>query len=353
MRTRVRTALLALRHQVLREATARHLALTSGVLLLATSATVIPLGRVSSAGDGSSRQVLQSQTQVEAVSADPALDAIFREKGITSRGNRPGVSQVDPAFSPTVKPAETPSPTATSVPPTATTLPPTAVPTPVPTPVPTAAPTIVPPPTQPAPAPRPAQPPAPQLRVGIQAGHWKESELPAELASLRGATGASGSGWREVDVNLNVAQRVAAMLRDSGVIVDILPATVPSSYKADAFVAIHGDANSNPSASGYKLARATWSKIPQKDDSLIQAISGQYAVSTGLKLHAGSITDDMRQYYAFNWPKLVHAVSSTTPSAIIEVGFLTTSTDRRLLLEQPDRAASGIAAGLLGFLGVR
>jgi len=189
------------------------------------------------------------------------------------------------------------------------------------------------------------------LRVGIQAGHWKNSELPAELASLRGSTGAVGNGWKEVDVNLDVASRVAGILREKGVQVDLIPATVPVDYQADAFVALHGDANGNPSVSGFKLARARWSKIPQKDDALIQAISAEYQAATGLREHPSTITENMRQYYAFDWKDLKHAVNPATPAVILEMGFLTTTSDRQLLLEQPDRVAQGIARGILKFLG--
>lgn len=66
------------------------------------------------------------------------------------------------------------------------------------------------------------------FRVGIQAGHWKTSELPTELASLRTSTGASGSGWREVDINLDIAKRVVALLEQQGVQTDLIPSTVPA-----------------------------------------------------------------------------------------------------------------------------
>jgi len=200
----------------------------------------------------------------------------------------------------------------------------------------------------PAPAPSPAEP----LRVGIQAGHWKASELPDELAALRGSGGAVGDGWREVDVNLDVASRVAAILAQAGIQVDLLPSTIPIDYKADAFVAIHADANGDSGLSGYKLARAVWSSIPAKDDDLIAAISGEYQSATGLKLEPHTITQNMLRYYAFNH-RLQHSVDPATPAVILEMGFLTNADDRALLTQQPDRVAQGIAAGILKFLGVK
>jgi len=200
----------------------------------------------------------------------------------------------------------------------------------------------------------PEQQQEPQLtgRVGIQVGHWKNSELPAELASLRGSTGAAGNGWREVDVNLDISRRVAALLEKQGVTVDLIPATVPIRYKADAFIAVHGDANSNTSVSGYKLARASASRNAARDDALLNAVSSAYGSATGLRFHAGTITRNMTSYYAFS-QGLQHSVDASTPAVILELGFLTTTSDRKLLLEQPDRAAEGIANGIAKFLQSR
>src|SRR5437868_4578374 len=75
------------------------------------------------------------------------------------------------------------------------------------------------------------------FRVGVQIGHYKNNELPQQLERLSGDTGAFGGGRSEVDLNFDVANRVAGLLRASGVQVDVLPATVPTGYSADAFVA--------------------------------------------------------------------------------------------------------------------
>ena len=187
-------------------------------------------------------------------------------------------------------------------------------------------------------------------RVGIQAGHWLNSQLPDELASLRGSTGASGEGWSEVGVNLDIAQRLVALLRQAGVEADLIPATVPVHYKADAFVALHCDGNANSALSGYKLARAIWSAIPEEDDALLHAIESEYQAGTGLDEHPQTITQNMLQYYAFNNRRLQHAVDPATPAVILEMGFLTNSRDRELLMQQPDRVAQAIANGILKFL---
>jgi N-acetylmuramoyl-L-alanine amidase len=187
-------------------------------------------------------------------------------------------------------------------------------------------------------------------RVGIQAGHWLNAELPGELSALKGSTGAEGKGWAEVDVNLDIARRVVALLEKAGVQADLLPATVPVDYQADAFVALHGDANSDPAASGFKVARSDWSRIPAKDDALVGDIISAYQAGTGLKNDPATITYAMRRYYAFNNRRYQHAVDPATPSAILEMGFLTSPKDRDLLVNHPDQAARAIANGILKFL---
>src|SRR5690242_6743701 len=81
------------------------------------------------------------------------------------------------------------------------------------------------------------------LRVGLQAGHWKNAQLPASQARLRSSIGTAAAGRTEVALNLDLANRTASLLRAQGIVVDILPATVPTGYRADAFVAIHADGN--------------------------------------------------------------------------------------------------------------
>src|SRR5215213_2908938 len=57
-------------------------------------------------------------------------------------------------------------------------------------------------------------PPGPK-RVGLQAGHWRTHEIPAELRGL--GPGTSAGGRDEWEVNLDLAERTAALLRAAGV----------------------------------------------------------------------------------------------------------------------------------------
>ena len=192
-----------------------------------------------------------------------------------------------------------------------------------------------------------AAPAAP--RVGLQVGHWRIDELPDDEARLRGQTGGSGGGYREVDVNLAVVERTAAVLTARGVTVDILPATVPPGYRADAFVALHCDVNGDPSMRGYKLARFSESAIPTFDDALVATVGGRFAADTGQPRDA-NVTRAMTGYYAFNSRDFAHAIDPQTPGAIVELGFLSNPLDLNLLLYQPDLVATAVADGILRYL---
>ncbi len=196
------------------------------------------------------------------------------------------------------------------------------------------------------------QPEPPSLagkRVGLQVGHWQCADLPSELASLRSSTGGSGGGYREVDLNLKVAQSVADILQQQGIQVDVMPATVPVKYKADAFVAIHADANASSRPRGFKAARSPRSSIPTQDDALVASLYAEYASATGFP-RSTAITNNMLYYYAFASSRIDHTVDALTPAAIIEIGYLTNPTDRAFIVNSTNVVAAGVARGILQFL---
>jgi hypothetical protein len=190
-------------------------------------------------------------------------------------------------------------------------------------------------------------PPGPK-RVGLQAGHWRIEEAPQELSRL--GHGASGGGRAEWEVNLDLARRTAELLQREGVEADVLPATVPPSYRAHAFLSIHADGDEKGALRGYKLARAAFSAAPEADDRLLADLYDAYGKATGLPRDDLHITRRMTAYYAFNSRRYCHAVAPGVPAAILEAGFLTSAADRQLLLGNPDAAAKGMALGLLRYL---
>lgn len=207
---------------------------------------------------------------------------------------------------------------------------------------PTATPSAIPTPTP--------RPPGTPPRVGIQIGHLRSHELPEEQAHLRTSTGARWNGLTEAQVNEAIAVRVRDILAAAGVEVDLLPATVPPAYDADAFVAIHAD-GSVEGARGWKIA-TPW-RASAASRALLAAVASTYGAITGLPEDRNGITINMRGYYAFNYRRHSHAIARTTPAIIIETGFLTSAADREIIVERPDLAARGIAEGILKYLRQR
>lgn len=188
-------------------------------------------------------------------------------------------------------------------------------------------------------------------RVGLQVGHLRSNELPEELARLRTSTGTRWGGVTEAELNLDIVNRIKPLLEAEGVIVDVLPATVPPSYAADAFLAIHADGSANTAARGWKLA-TPW-RASEASKQLMAAVAAAYGPATGLPEDVGGVTVNMKGYYAFNWRRHTHAISRYTPAIIVEMGFMTNAADRAVLFNQPDRVARGIAEGVLAYLRER
>ena len=185
------------------------------------------------------------------------------------------------------------------------------------------------------------------VRIALQAGHWKAGEAPDEQAGLR-SNGARAAGHAEWEVNLEIASRTAAMLRDSGYTVEILPTTIPPGYWADLFISIHADGHSSPRTSGYRAA------APRRDRTgraaeFATLLDRTYGEETGLPYY-GTVTRRMRGYYAFNYRRYDHALHPMTVGVILETGFLTSPRDREVIVDGPDRAARGIVRAVTRFV---
>ncbi|MBI2644216.1 MAG: N-acetylmuramoyl-L-alanine amidase [Candidatus Wildermuthbacteria bacterium] len=186
-------------------------------------------------------------------------------------------------------------------------------------------------------------------QVALQVGHWKLEGIPWELQRLYQSRQARGGGKIEWEVNLEIAQKTAALLEKEGIGVTLLPAVLPGVYKADVFVAIHADQNPLlPYASGFKAAASAYDQSG-KAKQLAQLLNKEYRTATWLNQER-YIPATMPYYYAFNWKKFLYAVHPTTPAAIIETGYLSNPRDRAILVTNPAMAAQGIAQAILKFL---
>lgn len=184
------------------------------------------------------------------------------------------------------------------------------------------------------------------VRIALQAGHWRASEAPDELARLR-SNGTMGGGRHEWEVTLEIARHAAGLLEARGYEVEILPTTIPPGYRADLFIAIHADGFHSPAASGFSVA------APRRDatgqgQAFADVLAGHYRAASGLRHRVA--TRRMQGYYAFNARRYRHALDPRTPAVILEAGFLTSPADREILFHAPDRLAQGIAAAVEEFL---
>jgi N-acetylmuramoyl-L-alanine amidase len=156
-------------------------------------------------------------------------------------------------------------------------------------------------------------------------------------------------GLQEVDVNLKVALALAHILESLGYKVDLLQEFDARlrGYHADALISIHADScepypNADPPASGFKIASAEDSYVPDEEMRLVTCLARKYGARTGMFYHASTVTYDMTRYHTF------YEIDGRTPAAIIETGFL--YADRAILNGQPDLIAHGIADGIVCYL---
>jgi len=184
------------------------------------------------------------------------------------------------------------------------------------------------------------------VRIALQAGHWRANEAPDELRGLRD-NGTSSRGKPEWEVNLDIARRTAAMLEPMGYQVDILPAVVPPDYRAHLFISIHADGSNDADASGFRVG------APRRDatgraSAAADLLERSYREATGLR-QLPDVTRRMSNYYAFNYRRYEHALHPMTIAVILETGFLTSASDWRIIVDDPDRAARGIVAAVTSF----
>ncbi len=208
--------------------------------------------------------------------------------------------------------------------------------------------------------------PAGPLRVTIQVGHLLNADaptaissagsaatsvtadevLPLELSQLGRHGGAQVGTLREVEINRAVAEQVRRRLTERGYQVTVLSAVIPAEHYADAFIAIHADAN-NPDLSGFLISTPAVD-YSGRGDQLREAIADHYWRATDL-LRLPYASEAMTHYYAFNWSHFKHALHPATPAIIIEVGNLNNLNDLAALTLRQDQVAQGIVDGLETF----
>lgn len=176
--------------------------------------------------------------------------------------------------------------------------------------------------------------------IGIVAGHYSSDPNQHDPGAV------CPDGLEEEQVNYDIAYLVMQKLGQMGYTVDLLQEWDPKlqGYQAMALVSIHNDTCQylGEDYTGFKVASAIASAIPENDSRLSNCLIDRYQKTTGMLFHFNTITTDMTYYHNF------YEVNSQTPAAIIETGFL--NLDRVMLTEKKDIVAQGIVDGILCFV---
>lgn len=179
-------------------------------------------------------------------------------------------------------------------------------------------------------------------RIGVVAGHF--GNLNDSGAVCRDAAG--NVVVTEAEINENLARLVVDELNRLGYQAELLQEfdTRLSGYRASALISIHNDTCDyiDEQATGFKVAAALNNRDPNRSSRLVECLRARYTATTGLAFRAGSVTNDMTYYHAFD------EIDPATTAAIIETGFM--NLDYDLLVNRPQIAAEGVTRGILCFV---
>ncbi|MEM6430157.1 MAG: N-acetylmuramoyl-L-alanine amidase [Deinococcota bacterium] len=185
-------------------------------------------------------------------------------------------------------------------------------------------------------------------KVALQIGHEDVQAHPDELHRLRWNTGGYAAGVYELDVNRAVVAHLQARLHAAGIEVEVLPATVPRGYRADIFLSVHADSVSDPQRNGYKSAYFEPLRNPY-DVSFKEHIDKAYLAASRLPDDSLNVSPAMREFYAFNHYAYAHSVHPSTPSLIVEMGYISNVRDRAYLLKASE-PADALYRGIVSYL---
>ena len=170
------------------------------------------------------------------------------------------------------------------------------------------------------------------LRLGLIPGH---------LNFDSGAV--CDDGLQEVMINYTVATQTADILRQYGIVVDLLDEMddrLTFNYSADAVVSLHADSCTGAATtmSGYKTAASQGANATL----LKSCIDSSYATATGLAFNENTVTNHMTEYHVFG------RLNNRVPALILEMGFM--GGDRNLLVNESPRVAQAVADGVICFV---
>lgn len=169
--------------------------------------------------------------------------------------------------------------------------------------------------------------------------------------------GAEGNGYREQDLVYEIGVRTAAILRENGLETRLsrpspdtqlgtsaaasLRARVEdaNAWGADWFLSLHTNAAETRTASG---SEAFVFSVGSRAYPLAESILASLHRETGLRNRGVAVRTNL---YVLR--------RTAMPATLIELGFITNPEDARLMAQEPERFARGVAYGTLEFLGIR
>jgi N-acetylmuramoyl-L-alanine amidase len=187
-----------------------------------------------------------------------------------------------------------------------------------------------------------AEPADINLQIGVVAGH--SGYVPDSGLTDPGAT--CPDGLTEAEINQSIADLAVQGLNAAGqdaVLLEEFDERLVG-FRGIALVSIHADSCSpiNEEATGFKVAAAVDTAVPDKSQRLVLCLVDRYGQATGLRFHSGSVTRDMTEYHTF------YEIHSQTPAVIVEVGFM--YLDRDFLIKSANLAARGMVDALLCYV---
>ncbi len=210
------------------------------------------------------------------------------------------------------------------------------------------------------------------VTVVIDPGHDRYANLHLEpigpgssTYKIKDGGGTSGvvTGQREASVNLRIALRLRALLRDAGGIRVVMTRTttccvsmgnvararIANRAGAALFVRIHADGSTDHSVAGtstlYPATHVGWTDdIDGRSLKAAKAIQARLVHALGWRNRGIVARGDLT---GFNW--------SNVPAVLVEVGFLTNPTEDRQLATfyKANKAAWGLRNGVIAYLTAR
>jgi N-acetylmuramoyl-L-alanine amidase len=172
--------------------------------------------------------------------------------------------------------------------------------------------------------------------IGILAGHYGEGN-PGEVCA---------DGTKEADLNYDIATLVKEKLEAKGFTVELFPESDPKllNFTGEVMIALYsGSCASDPlPPSGFKVGGSISSKNPDQIDRLATCISQEYQAATQLPFTYEVIGTDNAAFHVFR------DISPDTAAVLLEMGSM--KTDRKVLVDQSDKTADGIVAGIVCYI---